>query len=82
MFSPQYRIVVAGDIGTYVVKDSPGVFRFDLEYNLNTDHVGDVSDHYPVQFQLEGDGPTGGVVAMVTTTWLFVLLVQFVGLIM
>lgn len=48
------RIVVARDIARFVVNGSAGVFRFDVEYGLDAEQTLLVSDHYPVEFSLQG----------------------------
>ncbi len=49
-----YRIVIAGDVKCYIVKNSAGVVKFDMDYELTSEEAQSVSDHYPVQFQLQG----------------------------
>ena len=46
------RIVVSGEIGSYIPISSVGVFQFDTEYGLTFEECLEVSDHYPVEFRL------------------------------
>jgi endonuclease/exonuclease/phosphatase family metal-dependent hydrolase len=46
------RIIVGGGIADCIVPDSVQVFRFDVAYNLNQSEAENVSDHYPVEMEL------------------------------
>jgi len=45
---------VAGSIDENIPRNSVDVFRFDLNYSLSQDLTERVSDHYPIQLQLQG----------------------------
>lgn len=47
------RIVVAGEIGHLIRDGSARVFRFDEKYKLAKDQTLDVSDHYPVEIEMQ-----------------------------
>ena len=49
------RIVVSGEIGSYIPISSVGVFQFDTEYGLTFEECLEVSDHYPVELQVAGE---------------------------
>lgn len=49
------RIVVSGEIRDYIPNQSIGVFRFDIEYGLTLADSLDISDHFPVEFQVGGE---------------------------
>ena len=51
---PLYRIIAAGDILEFIVDESAGIFQFDKEYGLTEAEAMDVSDHYPVEFSIDG----------------------------
>ncbi len=47
------RIVTAGELSTYVVEDSAGVFFYDQAFVLDENLARQVSDHYPVEFTVD-----------------------------
>ncbi|XP_057314134.1 deoxyribonuclease-1-like [Hydractinia symbiolongicarpus] len=50
---PYDRVVVAGDkLLASLLPLSPGAFRYDTYYKLSEELAEDISDHYPVQFQI------------------------------
>ena len=38
----------------FIVGGSAGIFQFDKEYGLTEDEAKAVSDHYPVEFSIDG----------------------------
>ena len=48
-----HRIITAGEITNLVANQSAQVFKFDTAYSLSSQLTSDVSDHYPVEFQLQ-----------------------------
>ncbi len=53
-FSLFNRIVVSGEIRNYIPNQNIGVFRFDVEYALSLEESQEVSDHFPVEFEVGG----------------------------
>ncbi|XP_028417651.1 deoxyribonuclease-1-like [Dendronephthya gigantea] len=39
-----------------IVAESPGLFNFKVAYNLNMQEAADVSDHFPIEFELKQKG--------------------------
>lgn len=54
------RIVVHQDLLKYIVPDSAKPFNFQKEYKLTNEEALDVSDHYPVEVELEPSKAKGG----------------------
>ena len=52
---------MAGEIGNYIVPNSAGIFRFDQAYGLNNELTEDVSDHYPIECELQGRRELKGI---------------------
>ena len=48
-----HRIITAGEITNLVADQSAQVFRFDTAYSLSSQLTSNVSDHYPVEFELQ-----------------------------
>ena len=53
------RITIASEITNLVANQSAQVFRFDIAYSLSSQLTSNVSNHYPVGFQLQSmaNGP-------------------------
>lgn len=50
---PYDRVVVAGDkLLSSIIPSSSDIFRFDEHYSLTQDQVEDISDHFPIYFQI------------------------------
>ena len=51
--------MIAGGISDLVAKQSARVYRFDTALNLSPTLTSNVSDHYPVEFQLQSPAVGG-----------------------
>ena len=89
-FPSVFRIIVAGEVTNLVANLSAQVFRFDSVYNLSPELTLNVSDHYPVEFQLQStasltDAPTtatAGALALKWSHFLSIFLFVFITTVM